>query len=170
MLNTQEDDLKSIYIVVGENIGLKDGENNLWEDMTYIASSHASLERLSVDSADTTSANWRERSSGNTFGRQNAPDTVSVGVGTSTSTARIVINEFVSNPNSGESEWLELYNLENVDVDLGGWTVVDGAGTTASVVGTISARGFLSVDMSSARFNNDGDLIALHSYPHSKIL
>ncbi|MBM3119597.1 MAG: hypothetical protein FJ006_08645 [Chloroflexi bacterium] len=39
----------------------------------------------------------------------------------------VLINEFVSNPNPGESEWVELFNPTTSDIDLTGWYItVDG--------------------------------------------
>jgi hypothetical protein len=40
--------------------------------------------------------------------------------------ADVVINEFVSHPNSGEKEWVELFNTNSTDeVDLSGWELTD---------------------------------------------
>lgn len=146
----------------GERIGLRDVAGNLIEDFTYIAATDASLERIHTDVADYTSANWQERSTGNTFGRVNEPVVATPPVISDTTTiASIIINEFVSNPSSGEGEWIELYNPEDSDANLAGWTLADGAGTIASVAGTISAHGFLSIDLASSHLNNDGDVITL---------
>ncbi|MBM3120363.1 MAG: hypothetical protein FJ006_12620 [Chloroflexi bacterium] len=46
----------------------------------------------------------------------------------------VLINEFVSNPDAGESEWVELFNTTTSDIDLTGWyitKVVDGGAPEA---------------------------------------
>ena len=74
---------------------------------------------------------------------------------------RVVINEFVSDPVSGEKEWIELYNASTSNVDLTGWTLADGVGTIASPTSTIGALGFFVIELSSSKLNNDGDVIIL---------
>ncbi|MHC1603436.1 MAG: lamin tail domain-containing protein, partial [Candidatus Syntropharchaeales archaeon] len=49
-------------------------------------------------------------------------------------TQKVVINEFVSNPSSG-NEWIELYNLIDSDVLLDGWTIEDNTASPASLDG-----------------------------------
>ena len=72
--------------------------------------------------------------------------------------ANIVINEFMANPSSGNSEWVELYNKETAAVDIGGWKVDDIEGgsspTTIPADTTIAAGGFYVVTVSG--LNNDG--------------
>ncbi|KKR21854.1 MAG: hypothetical protein UU46_C0041G0004 [Candidatus Uhrbacteria bacterium GW2011_GWD1_41_16] len=41
------------------------------------------------------------------------------------STCSLIINEFVSNPNTDESEWIEIYNPCDLGIDLTGWAVRD---------------------------------------------
>ncbi|MBI2552472.1 lamin tail domain-containing protein [Candidatus Uhrbacteria bacterium] len=75
----------------------------------------------------------------------------------------VVINEFVPNP-TDSVEWIELYNNTNLPIDLAGWRIYDGTGNSIkSLTGTISARGFLVFEVSSARLNNSGDVIELKS-------
>ena len=62
--------------------------------------------------------------------------------------AQIVINEFVSDPNPGDNEWIELYN-DGIAVDLTGWTLNDGASWTKTLSGTIGPNGFITIDISS---------------------
>jgi DNA/RNA endonuclease YhcR with UshA esterase domain len=85
------------------------------------------------------------------------------GISNSSTTAQVVINEFSSNPNSGESEWVELYNMDDSPAQVTGWTLGDGAGTVATVANTIAAHGFAVVDLSAAHLNNDGDAIVLRN-------
>ena len=75
-----------------------------------------------------------------------------------------MINEFVSNPSSG-NEWIELYNLIDSDVLLDGWTIEDNTASPASLDGkTIPANGFLLLEKStdfSFGLNNPGDILIL---------
>lgn len=79
---------------------------------------------------------------------------------TSTS-ANIIINEFVSDPVSGENEWIELYNISTSTVDLTGWTLHDGNTDISSPTSTIEANGFVVITLSSSKLNNSGDVIIL---------
>ena len=72
----------------------------------------------------------------------------------------IVINEFVSD---NATEWVELYNNGTESVDLTNWTLEDGAGTTKSIAGIISADGYLVVNCSSGWLNNGGDILYLNN-------
>ncbi|PIP18011.1 MAG: hypothetical protein COX43_01145, partial [Parcubacteria group bacterium CG23_combo_of_CG06-09_8_20_14_all_35_9] len=42
----------------------------------------------------------------------------------------IVINEFVSDPADDDTEWIELYNTTQNEIDLTDWTIEDNTGTT----------------------------------------
>ncbi len=76
--------------------------------------------------------------------------------------ARIVINEFLSDPNSPEKEWVELYNSEDEDVSLDGYTLYDGVGKIATVTGTINSLDFRVIYLTSSKLNQSGDLITLN--------
>jgi DNA/RNA endonuclease YhcR with UshA esterase domain len=58
----------------GEEIGLIDANGNSVEKFTYIPATHFSLQRKDPNSADYTSVNWAEQSSGNTLGAINIFD------------------------------------------------------------------------------------------------
>jgi hypothetical protein len=45
----------------------------------------------------------------------------------------IIINEIMSNPNPYGSEFIEIYNISNDTVNLGGWTINDESGNSISV-------------------------------------
>ena len=70
----------------------------------------------------------------------------------------IIINEFVSDPVSGEKEWIELYNTGTSDADLIGWQIHDGAGVLVSPTTTIEGNGFVVFEMFN-KLNNAGDSI-----------
>ena len=83
--------------------------------------------------------------------------------------AEILINEFVSDPESG-SEWVELWNNSSEEIALSGWKWTELAGpggdtehesSPKSLSGTISPGGFFVFEMASA-LNNAGDSIGLY--------
>jgi len=78
-----------------------------------------------------------------------------------TTTLNLIINEFVSDPVSGENEWIEIYNPTTSSVDLVGWKIYDGVGSIASPSSTIQASGFYVVELNSSKLNNSGDIIIL---------
>lgn len=77
-----------------------------------------------------------------------------------TTTSKIIINEFVSDPSEGK-EWIELLNVGSSTVDLGGFTLSDGAGVIASPTSTIDPQGLVVIELGSSKLNNSGDRIVL---------
>ncbi len=74
----------------------------------------------------------------------------------------VVINELVSDPGDGDTEWLELYNNCAQAVDLSGWSIQDGSGAKTMLSGTLdSANKYLVVRNPKGNLNNDGDQISL---------
>lgn len=142
----------------GEEIGLKDMDGVMIEQFTYIAATNFSLERKDAASADYSANNWKEHADSNTAGAKNSASDVAP---VPSSIQQIVINEFVSDSNSGENEWIELYNTETSAVDLTGWTLHDGAGQIAAPSSTILGSGFFVIELSSNKLNNGGDTIIL---------
>jgi hypothetical protein len=159
----------------GEVIGLKRADDAMEEEFTYISAPNFSLERRDASLADYTSANWAEHTSGHTFGVVNdaaasensspppPPPVVQPPPPPAQMAQRIVINEFVSDPNTGEREWVELYNTEDIAGDLTGWVLRDGVQEIASLSGVISAKGFFAIELSGSKLNNGGDAIQLES-------
>lgn len=79
--------------------------------------------------------------------------------------SRVLINEFVFNPSSG-NEWIEFYNRGEDEVDLSGWQLCELTGSrnencTSVANSSISPNGFVVEEFSSARLNNSGDTINL---------
>ncbi len=76
--------------------------------------------------------------------------------------AQVVINELLPNPGEG-SDWVELYNTTNQDINLDGW-VLDDEGTKTNMVeireATMSAYGFRFFEVGS-RLNKTSDTIYL---------
>jgi len=89
----------------------------------------------------------------------------------------IFINEILPNPKGADEtdEWIELYNSNNIDVDLSGWQLQDRAGTittyTIPSVTKIMAGGYLVFKRPDTKImlNNDGDGVNLID-PNKKIV
>lgn len=73
----------------------------------------------------------------------------------------IFINEFVSDPNLGEEEWVELYNDSAAAADLTGWFLEEGSEEETRVAGVIAPRGFFLIKSPKGNLNNSGDIISL---------
>ncbi|MDO8505894.1 MAG: lamin tail domain-containing protein [bacterium] len=92
-------------------------------------------------------------------------NTISVG-GTSVSQVpfvpklQILINEFVSDPEDGP-EWVEIYNVGNLSVDLEGWWIEDGTEAKTKLTGTIVPEQFIIFEDIAGNLNNAGDIIRL---------
>ncbi len=166
----------------GEEIGLKDNAGNFVEQFTYVAAPNHSLERKNPFLADYTSANWQENAMGNTVGAVNSnfstgsvgatssqenntsTNTSSISNSSSSSFLSIKINEFVSNPDSG-NEWVELFNPSTSSLNLAGGFICDSRNTTSTcknISGVIEANGWLKIDLQTDSYlNNDGDTVIL---------
>ncbi len=86
----------------------------------------------------------------------------------------LLINEIYPSPASGETEWLEVYNLGEAAVGLSGWTVMDASGNKENLVKEngeasasseikIEAKNFLVLETNKVSLNNTGDTIYLYS-------
>lgn len=78
--------------------------------------------------------------------------------------AQVVINEFLPNPNEGDNEWVELYNLGSSAVGLSGWTLSDSKDHSNSldVLSEILAGKFaVYIYSGDGWLNNDGDSVIL---------
>jgi hypothetical protein len=85
--------------------------------------------------------------------------------------ADVIIDEFVSHPNTGENEWVELFNNGGSSQDLSGWklTELTSPNTTPVEVawgpilsGNIPANGVLVFEVSGSKLNDGGDSIGLY--------
>jgi DNA/RNA endonuclease YhcR with UshA esterase domain len=162
----------------GEEIGLKDSSENFVEQFTYVAAPNYSLERADPFLADYSALNWQENANGHTLGLVNsnylsAPTSSATSTPTTTPESgppasplwmSIKINEFVSNPESG-NEWVELYNLSTSTLDLAGGYVCDSRNTTSTcknLSGQIATSSWLVFDLDTDSYlNNDGDSVIL---------
>lgn len=76
---------------------------------------------------------------------------------------KIYINEFVSNPSSG-NEWVELYNPGKYTFLLDSCSLFDGADHELELNGNVKSKGFAVFNYNSGVLNNEGDIIKLYCY------
>ena len=89
--------------------------------------------------------------------------------------ADIVIDEFVSHPNSGEDEWVELFNTTENSIDLTGWKLTQLTNPSTNpkedtpllLSGTILSGGVFVIKFSN--LNDGGDSISLYDLSSSLI-
>jgi hypothetical protein len=72
-----------------------------------------------------------------------------------------LLTEVMSCPLSGELEWIELYNPHASALNLQDWRIVDAAGQTRNLLGSIAPGEYLTHSWSSALLNNSGDSFTL---------
>ena len=161
----------------GELIGLKRVSGSIIEQFTYGAAPNHSLERIDPNSADYTSANWKEHPTGNTIGSQyvqqvSAPPTQQLPAQVMPQAqyiqkpgrGSVVVNELVSDPSDEEKEWIELYNSTPNAIDLAGWSIVNGSGKSIFVSGILQGAGaakYRAVEMPGGTLKNLGDKASL---------
>lgn len=83
----------------------------------------------------------------------------------------VLINEFVSDPDAGENEWVELYNPSGGKISLDGWAIADGSGAETLLSGGFDEDNyyFFVAEKFKGALNNDGDEITLYSDTHNLI-
>lgn len=76
---------------------------------------------------------------------------------------RIVVNEIMPYPETGQKEWVELYNPNTFDVDLTGYILRDGDSNVFTVFGSsIAAKGYKVTEITPATLENAGDTVGLY--------
>lgn len=89
----------------------------------------------------------------------------------------IQLSEIYPAPNSGEKEWVEVFNPNSQSIDLSNWKFEDFAGNKRNLSGTISPNSWAYFEYSSGWLNNGGDTVSLldangnsvESYSYSEI-
>lgn len=69
----------------------------------------------------------------------------------------IVINEFVSSPETGQSEFVELKNISLNFIDISGWYLQDGSGAKTYLNGGMHANSLYVIEKPKGSLNNGGD-------------
>lgn len=78
--------------------------------------------------------------------------------------SNIFLSEVMANPDTGEKEWVEIYNDNDIAVTLENWSIddIENAGSSPKQFTlTIEAKNYIIYDLSSSMFNNDGDSVRL---------
>jgi DNA/RNA endonuclease YhcR with UshA esterase domain len=158
----------------GEKIAIVDSNQETIESFTYLSCPSTSLQRINNGLNDYSENNWQEHPDNHSAGTINQfetlpdqddipdepipdnPNPVQVDIGT------ILINEFVSDPVSGQNEWIELYNTNSFEVDLTDWIIMDGSSAETILQGQILANSFYVIDSPKGKLNNSGDIIVLN--------
>lgn len=166
----------------GEEIGLKTGpgDTTFIERFTYLgATAPHSVERVQLTVADYSNTNWVEHSTSDSAGQaygntteSPAPaptptpppepiePTTATPQGNSTS---LRLSEFLSDPNTGDHEWIELENTGAEPVDMSQIVLRDGASIIFTGTSTLQGQTFFVATLTSARLNNSGDTISLET-------
>lgn len=71
----------------------------------------------------------------------------------------VVVNEFVSSPESGEVEFIEIKNTLQQSVDLDSWYIKDGSGAKTYLSGMLESDELYVVEKPKGSLNNSGDEI-----------
>jgi len=82
----------------------------------------------------------------------------------------IVINEIYSNPNTGENEWLELYNPTLSEIDLADYSLKDGGVAAKNLSGTITVAGYFIFETTSGWLNNSAEILSLVHNPTNIVI
>ncbi|MFA6397224.1 MAG: lamin tail domain-containing protein [Candidatus Paceibacterota bacterium] len=87
--------------------------------------------------------------------------------------SEVIINEFVSHPNPGEKEWIELLNTTDNPINLTGWKLTELSTPSTDPVendinspvlsGILLANDILVFEINSSKFNDTGDSIGLYN-------
>lgn len=73
----------------------------------------------------------------------------------------VVINEFLSDPEDEQEEFVELFSNLNFVVNLEGWYLQDGSESDTFLHGSITPRNFFVIEKPKGSLNNSGDIIFL---------
>lgn len=95
-----------------------------------------------------------------------APATITPAVlGATAAAARLILNELLPAPEKGQTEWIEIHNLEKQTIALDGWRIEDASGRKFifPAAASLAAGGYLQLSKSTTHIslNNDGDTIIL---------
>ncbi len=74
-------------------------------------------------------------------------------------TGDVRINEIMSSPASGATEWIELYNPTSAEIRLNGCALVDASGARTAIEGGVAPNAFALVSSPKGKLNNNGDTV-----------
>ncbi len=85
---------------------------------------------------------------------------------------KVYLSEVMIDPETGNNDWVEIYNDNEFEIDLSGWYIDDleNAGTTPKQLALIiPAKNYKSFEFSGSIFNNSGDSVRLLDFDQKEI-
>jgi hypothetical protein len=73
----------------------------------------------------------------------------------------LALSEIMACPETGQEEWIELYNPDGTPYTLTGWQLRDSSNNLRNLNTTLPAFGYTVIPFASAWLNNDGDSLSL---------
>ncbi len=118
---------------------------------------------------DTTATTTPEITNQDIAPENTAPSSGSSGSSPTISFGNVLVNEFVSDPDDEDVEWIELYNTTDQTISFEGWVIEDGTEAQTMISGTINSKGFFVIEKPKGKLNNTGDIIFLYTQQHTLI-
>jgi len=76
----------------------------------------------------------------------------------------VIISEVYPQPNSEETEWIELYNPDDSIISVEGWQIFDQLSSSSLLItlsGSLEPLAYLQINFSGSKLNNSGDGVTL---------
>ncbi len=73
----------------------------------------------------------------------------------------VLINELYPIPESGQNEFVELFNPTALGIDLAGWFLTEGSNAKTTLSGILNSNNYLVVEKPKGSLNNTGDTVKL---------
>ncbi|MFH1611070.1 MAG: lamin tail domain-containing protein, partial [Patescibacteria group bacterium] len=149
-------ELTDVCIVQDETAGSDEQDLSETETIDTTDTTDESDTTDVTDASDTTESDTTESDTQSTT-QSDTSDTP-----TSYSPGSLILNEIVSDPAEGDTEWIELFNPTSANIDLSSWTITDESGKATLLDGlTINTDGYLVIESPKGKLNNDGDTVSL---------
>lgn len=81
----------------------------------------------------------------------------------------VFISEFLSDPQTNDKEWVEIYNNSNQIINLSNWYLEEGSEEQTKLSGEILAHSFFVIESPKGSLNNSGDIIFLYDSSNSLV-
>lgn len=140
-----------------QDVGGTPGEYNLVLDENDVDMDDAFDDILADGDADTDNEINQSSNTGNSSGSSDEGESYR-----SYPTGSVLINEVLSDPNKGESEWVEIILNSDNDIDLTAWKIIDASGAKTIIEGELTSDNKIKiVEDIKGNLNNKGDEISL---------
>lgn len=141
-----------------------DASNWIEREVSTPGFGYASVGVIEDDEVQNTDTSEQSSNEATTSTPEIVPDAPEPEADTSSTTlgwGTVRINELVVAPTAYETEWIELINQSNQDIDLSGWVLMDGTERRFSLNGTLGKGEFIVIDGFNFQLNNGGDIVTL---------